>query len=52
MAGLLGIIKCPPEVLDLGRAVGMVVCLSPTIVGCTGTSMESREIGEQNQLGV
>lgn len=32
MAGLLGIIKCPPEVLDLERAVGIVVCLSPATV--------------------
>lgn len=52
MPGLLGIIKCPPEVLDLGRAVRMAVCLFPATVSDMGTSMESREIGEWNQMGV
>lgn len=42
--GLLGIIKCPPEVLGLGRTVGMAMCLSPATVSYMGTSMESREM--------
>lgn len=36
MPGLPGIVKCQPEVLDLGRAVGMAVCLSAVTADCIG----------------
>lgn len=50
MAGPLGIVKCPPEVLDLGRAVGMAA--SPATIAFTGTSTENREITGWNKMGV
>lgn len=42
MAKLLGITKCPQEVLDLGKAAEMAT--TPATISFTGKRTESKEI--------